>query len=135
MFVAWLTSTETMKSTVKGVWEGLKARRWPFDQAWDVPILTGTMNVWRTAVEEQGKRRGPPDQKRRKACSRRSRKTPARCSVMRSMSYKVSIRKLALRPTKGLMPRAIWRRTGSPMYNRVTHMGAPVELTTQSALT
>jgi hypothetical protein len=26
MFVAWVTSTETLKSTVKGVWEGLKAR-------------------------------------------------------------------------------------------------------------
>jgi hypothetical protein len=47
-------------------------------------------------------------------------------SVMRSMSYRVSIRKLALRPTRDLMPRAIWRRTGSP-YNRVTHHGAPVE--------
>jgi hypothetical protein len=47
----------------------------------------------------------------------------------------VCIRKLALRPTRGMMLRAIWRRTGSPMYNRVTHQGAPVELTTQSALT
>jgi hypothetical protein len=51
------------------------------------------------------------------------------------ISYKVSIRKLASRLTRGLMPRAIWRRTGSPMYSRVTHQGAPVELTTQSALT
>ena len=33
------------------------------------------------------------------------------------------------------MAQAIWRRTGSPMYNRVTHRGAPVEVTTQSALT
>ena len=33
------------------------------------------------------------------------------------------------------MAQAIWRRAGSPMYNRVTHRGAPVEVTTQSALT
>jgi hypothetical protein len=28
------------------------------------------------------------------------------------------------------MSRAIWLRTGSPIYNRVTHQGTPAELTT-----
>ena len=37
---------------------------------------------------------------------------PARRSVMRSMPYRVSMRKLALRPTRGLMPRAIEAQHG-----------------------
>jgi hypothetical protein len=52
-------------------------------------------------------RRERADQKRRKAYSRRSRKVPVCVSVMRSMSYKVSIPKRQRRARKSTISRGI----------------------------